>query len=369
MNPQMIRRRKDACRRTAVVCALLLGGCVAGDRTPAGSVATAWTEFYDEPRSSTDGDHTRAAGFSPRGSAVQAGAPHPQTIATVNGQPIARRRVVGLLLRSRGVEILEQLLGLQVAAMAATKRGLTVTRADVDLEYDLVLKSLTGPLSSSAPETPDHKAAERLLATVLADRNMSREELDTITRRNAYLRKMIESQQTFTEGQLRQEFQRVYGKRVRVRHIQLATLAQVARVKERLRAGEDFGELAGRYSANVAGAQNQGLLDPFSVEDEELPALFRKTAFALQPGEVSSAVRLGQTYHLIKLEEELPAADHRFADARGELEQSLRERVTQPAMAALLEKLLREANITIDDPILAEGFEKKHRGKGRLSAD
>ncbi len=368
MNVQMSERRKRACRRTTVVFALLLSGCAAGDRTPTGSVATAWTGFYDEPRGPADGDRARAAGFSPRGSAAQGGASNPQ-IATVNGQPIARSRVVGLLLRSRGAEILEQLIGLEVAAMAATRRGLTITRADIDREYDLVLTSLTGPLSSSAPEPPDHKAAERLLATVLADRNMSREELDTITRRNAYLRKISESQQTLTDGQLRQEFQRVYGERVRIRHIQLATLAQVARVRERLRAGADFGELAGSYSANVAGAKNQGLLDPFSAGDEELPALFRKTAFALQPGEVSSAVRLGEWYHLIKLEDVLPAADRNFADVRGELERSLRERVTQPAMAELLEKLLGEANITIDDPILAEAFERKHRDRGRLIPD
>ena len=365
----MSERRKRACRRTAAVFALLLSGCVAGDRTPTGSVATAWTGFYDEPRGPADDDRARAAGFTPRGSAAQEGALSPQTIAMVNGQPIARSRVVGLLLRSRGVEILEQLLGLEVAAMAATHRGLTITRADINREYDLVLKSLAGPLSSSAPEPPDDEAVERLLASVLAERSMSREELDTITRRNAYLRKIIESQQTLTEGQVQREFQRVYGKRVRVRHIQLATLAQVARMKERLRAGEDFGELAGRYSANVAGAENQGLLDPFSAEDEELPALFRKTAFTLETGEVSSAVRLGEWYHLIKLEDVLPAADRNFADVRGELERSLRERVTQPAMAKLLEKLLREANIAIDDPILAEGFERKHRERGRLIAD
>lgn len=365
----MSEQCKRVCLGTTAVFALLLSGCAAGDRTPTGSVATAWSGFYDEPCGPADGDHTRTAGLSPCGSAAQAGAPNPQTIATVNGQPIARRRVVGLLLRSRGVEILEQLIGLQVAAMAATRKGLTLTRTDIDREYDLVLRSVTGPLSSWAPGSPDHEAAERFLATALTDRHMSREELDTVTRRNAYLRKIVESQQTFTDGRLRREFQRVYGERVRVRHIQLATLTEVARVKERLRAGDDFGELAGLYSANPAGAENQGLLDPFSAKDEELPALFRKTAFALQPGEVSSAVRLGEWYHLIKLEEVLPAVDRSFADVHGELERSLRERLTQPAMAELLEKLLREANITIDDPILADGFEKNHRDKGRLIAD
>ncbi len=189
-------------------------------------------------------------------------------IATVNGKPILRDRVIGLLLRSHGAGVLEQLIGLETAAMAAAEKGLTITGADVDREYGRALRRLADPLASVTSTPFDRDAAEDLLETVLRTRNISREEFAIIMRRNAYLRKVIRAEHVVTEAQLREEFQRQYGQRIQVRHVQLASLSEVERVRERLAAGEDFGELAGRYSANAASARVGGLLEPFSAEND-----------------------------------------------------------------------------------------------------
>ena len=252
--------------------------------------------------------------------------------------------------------------------MAAADAGLTITQADIDREYEQALRSLGDPLSSITPEPFDRETAEHLLETVLSQRNVSREEFDVITRRNAYLRKIVESQQVLTEEQLRLEFGRLYGKRVQVRHIQLGTLAEVARVKERLAAGEDFGELAGRYSANTASARSDGLLDPFSAGDEEVPALLRETAFSLVPRQVSDAVRIGEWYHLVKVERLLPAVEKEFEQVRAELERSARRRLSGPAMYELFESLFRGASIEIHDPALEEAFNRKHEDRVRRAA-
>ena len=259
---------------------------------------------------------------------------------------------------------MEQLIGLEAAAAALAERGLTVTQADVEREHDRALRELADPLSSMTPGPLDREAARRVLDQVLAQRNMSRQEFDIITRRNAYLRKIVESEQLIIDGQLRQEYERIYGERVQVRHIQLGTLADVERVKERLAAGEDFAELAGRYSANSATAPNQGVLDPFSASDERVPAILRETAFPLAPGEISSAVRVGQWYHLLKLEKRLPPQTCKFEDVRDDVERSVRDRLAGPAMYALFERLFREATIRIHDPALAKAFDRKHLDRG-----
>ncbi|UCC32413.1 MAG: peptidylprolyl isomerase [Phycisphaerales bacterium] len=355
---------KRKCGWTALLCAVVLSGCDAPEKAPAGSVAAAWQRRDQAGAASASLSNQQAVTnrqvLIPRDTEAKE-----PTIATVNGRPVARRRVLDLLLKARGVEVLEQLIGLEAAATAAANAGLTVTQADVDREYEQALRNLADPLSSVTPKPFDRKAAERLLKTVLSQRNVSREEFDIITQRNAYLRKIVGSQQVLTEQQLRREFDRLYGKRVQVRHIQLGTLAEVARVKERLTAGEDFAELAGRYSANTASARSEGLLDPFSAGDEEVPALLREAAFSLEPGQVSDAVRIGEWYHLVKVERLLPAVEKEFEQVRAELERSARRRMAAPAMYELFESLFREATIEIHDPALAEAFHRKHEDRAR----
>ena len=355
------------CGWRALLCAVALCGCNAPGRPPTDTVAVAWQRRDQATAASASLPDQRAVSnrqvLIPRDTEAREA-----TIATVNGRPVARRRVLDLLLKARGVQVLEQLIGLEAAAMAAADAGLIITQADIDREYEQALRSLGDPLSSITPEPFDRETAEHLLETVLSQRNVSREEFDVITRRNAYLRKIVESQQVLTEEQLRLEFGRLYGKRVQVRHIQLGTLAEVARVKERLAAGEDFGELAGRYSANTASARSDGLLDPFSAGDEEVPALLRETAFSLVPGQVSDAVRIGEWYHLVKVERLLPAVEKEFEQVRAELERSARRRLSGPAMYELFESLFRGASIEIHDPALEEAFNRKHEDRVRRAA-
>jgi hypothetical protein len=109
-------------------------------------------------------------------------------IATVNGESILRGDLIRLLLESRGVGILEQLIGLKTASRAATERGIVVTQGDLDREHERALRGLSDPLSSITPDLSDREAAERLLDEVLTERGMSRDEFDIVTRRNAYLR-------------------------------------------------------------------------------------------------------------------------------------------------------------------------------------
>ncbi len=286
-----------------------------------------------------------------------------QPIATINGQPIARHRVVDLLLRAHGVGLLEQLIALEAAQALAAEKGLDVGAARFDWEYARALRRLVDPLSSITSGSFDREQAERLLDVILADRNMSRDEFMIVVRRNAYLRAIVESQQVVSERQLRAEYERAFGERVQVRHIQLATPAEVSRVKDRLDAGADFGELAGLYSGNVASARVGGLLEPFPANDDEVPELLREVAFSLEPGVVSSAVRIGSWYHLLTLERRIASEDRDFAEVRPVLQRRVRDRRADPAMERLYERLFREASIEIHDPVLREAFERKHPGR------
>ena len=216
-----------------------------------------------------------------------------EPIATVNGRAMQRHRIVDLLLRANGVGVLEQLVVLDAAAELATHKGLTITQADIDREYDAALRKLVDPFSGASSGNFDREAAERTLESVLAQRHISREEFRLGMRRHADLRRIGESELTFTREQLQAELQRRYGPRLEVRHIQLASPRSAARIRARLANGEDFAQLAREHSANLISAEAGGLLQPFSDKDDALPALFRQTASSLKAGEVSEAGRGG----------------------------------------------------------------------------
>jgi len=282
-----------------------------------------------------------------------------EPIATVNGRPLPRRRLVDMLLRSHGGAMLEQLVVLDVAEALAAEKGLVVTAGDIDREYELALKRLVESSSGLKSEQLDRAGAQDLLEAVLADRNTSEEEFRTVIRRNAYLRAIVESEQLITEEQVRQEYERVHAERVRIRHIQVAAIADVERIKERLTAGDDFSALARMYSANAASARAGGLLPPFSATDADVPELFRSVAFSLKPQEVSEALRIGPWYHFIRLEEKIPPQQQDFATVRDELEERVRDHLAQPAIERLFKELFQQAVVEIHDPVLRKAYEQR----------
>jgi len=95
-------------------------------------------------------------------------------------------------------------------------------------------------------------------------------------------------------------------------------------IREELKQGANFAQLAEKYSEDPGSAKNGGDLGYFTAEDM-VPA-FSKAAFALKVGEVSPPVETSFGYHLIQVtgrrEEKKPA----FAEVASEIEKTLQER-------------------------------------------
>lgn len=347
------KRNRGSLNRIGLTVLLLGPGCAAPPPASSPSVATAWQERDGTATS------TKASATSPASNASRA------PLATVNGRPVAAAQLVDLLLRSHGPGLLEQLVALYAAEDLAAKKSLSITDADVDKELDLALRRLVNPLAAATPKSFDRAEAEKVLETVLNERNISREEFFLPLRRNAYLRKVAQADMTITDAQLHDEYDRRFSERVRVRHIQLAGSAEASRLQERLATGEAFADLAGRYSANTASAKEGGLLDPISASDEVIPENLRRAAFALQPGQVSGVVRVGEWYHVLKLEERIPARTPDFTAVREDLARSVRDLLTEIRMRELYEQTLTAAAVEVQDPVLREAYDRRVKQRGK----
>lgn len=144
----------------------------------------------------------------------------------------------------------------------------------------------------------------------------------------------------------------------------------------RLRAGEDFGELARKYSEDGSGPLlgDLGFFKRGMMEPE-----FEAAAFALKaPGELSDVIESPYGLHLIKLTDRKPAKQIPFEDVRerlvGKLERQYREnavkewrarlipdsvaKLPEAELTALLDGLRREFNVAPAVEAAVQGEEK-----------
>ena len=84
-----------------------------------------------------------------------------------------------------------------------------------------------------------------------------------------------------------------------------AALAKINDVQKKLKKGDDFAELAKKYSEDPGSKDRGGDLGYFSKGDMVPP--FEKAAQALDVGQVSDVVQTDFGYHIIRVEEKKAA--------------------------------------------------------------
>lgn len=125
-------------------------------------------------------------------------------------------------------------------------------------------------------------------------------------------------------------------------------LAKAQDLEKRLKAGEDFGKLAGAESDDTGSAINGGDLGNFA-HGKMVPS-FDEAAFKLTPGQISDPVKSQFGYHIIKLESKETKS---FDEVKPEIEKKLRPEEAQKAMAEL-----EKSDKVVYDPVFFN-LEKK----------
>lgn len=117
-------------------------------------------------------------------------------------------------------------------------------------------------------------------------------------------------------------------------------LAKAQDLEKRLKAGEDFAQLASAESDDSGAMTNGGDLGTFG-HGRMVPS-FEEAAFKLTPGQISEPVKSQFGYHIIKVESRETKS---FDDVKPEIEKKLRPEEGKKAMDALK----KNTKVTLDD--------------------
>lgn len=113
-------------------------------------------------------------------------------------------------------------------------------------------------------------------------------------------------------------------------------------VQKKVKAGEDFAELARKFSEGPSG-KNGGDLGYFGRG--KMVKSFEAVAFSMKPGEVSDVVETRFGYHLIKVEDKKQAKPLAYADVKTKLDGHLKQQKEQLEIDKYISDLKKNAKI------------------------
>jgi len=119
--------------------------------------------------------------------------------------------------------------------------------------------------------------------------------------------------------------------------------------RERIRAGEDFADVAREVSLSP-DARDGGDLGFFSRG--VMPAEFDEAVFPLKEGTLSEVVRSPYGFHIFLVEEKTKAKDLSLDEVRGEITEILRRRQMEKLYIKFIVDIKKKAEIEIDQQLL-----------------
>lgn len=227
-------------------------------------------------------------------------------------------------------KLLDMLIDEKLQMKRAAELGIVVTDDEVNAEIENARKYFD---------------SEEKFNEFLKGQNMDLEYFKESVRREYTINKLVEK---LTEGiEITDEEVKDYYDAhqdefasVKASHILLDTKEEAEKMLARVKAGENFAELAKQYSKDPSAKENSGDLDYFRHGDMVEP--FEKAAFALKPGEISEIVQTDFGFHIIKVED---SKLDKFEDVKEQIKGNTLYEKKSSEYDKLLEEMRKDANI------------------------
>ncbi len=140
---------------------------------------------------------------------------------------------------------------------------------------------------------------------------------------------------------------------INTRHILLKSEEEAKQVRDKLQAGEDFSDLAKKYSIDPNAKVTGGEVG-FHPKGTLLPE-YETAAFKLaKVGQTSGIVKTQFGYHIIRLEGIKPPQYVPFAEVKDFIKQQLIQEKQKDVLDKYIEELKKSAKITINEELLKD---------------
>lgn len=248
-------------------------------------------------------------------------------VATVDGEKILQTELDEALRSQYGAEMLNTLIDNKIIELEAKKEDITVSDDAIKAEYDELVESYGG---------------EDVLQETLDANGLTKDSVQDNIRMYLLTKNVIANSIDISDEELKQYFEENKDdynqqEQVAASHIFLEDEATAKEVEAKLKAGEDFAELAKTYSIDTDTSEDGG--DLGYISRGQMDEQFEEAAFALEKDEVSGVVQSAEGYHIIKVTGKVPAEEAVFEDVKDEVYETLLEsRINEEYSTWLTEK-------------------------------
>jgi parvulin-like peptidyl-prolyl isomerase len=235
--------------------------------------------------------------------------------------------------------VLKQMINSELLYQQATKNKIKITNDEINAEIDKIKENF------SSPEEFDN---------ILKTNNLTLNQLKEDIKRNLMITHIMDdtkSKVNITYDELKEYFKEneesfFEAEKVHARHILVETEEEALDIIRQLKEGiVDFAELAKEKSTGPS-AENGGDLGFFTKG--QMVKEFEDVAFALQPGEISDAVKTQFGFHIIKCEEKKDEHQSSFEESKEQINNFLRYQKENDAITKLISDLKENADVVIN---------------------
>ncbi|RME26327.1 MAG: hypothetical protein D6800_06490, partial [Candidatus Zixiibacteriota bacterium] len=165
---------------------------------------------------------------------------------------------------------------------------------------------------------------------------------------DALYQKHVMDKIKITDAELKAYWDKLEYK-LRASQIQLKDPDTAQMIFERAKAGEDFEQLAYKYSVTPSAKRDRGDIGYFVWGAYGLPDEILEAAFQMEPGEISPPVKTQYGYHIIKLTDKQPNESRRdFESMKDEIRRQLTNRKRVQLAQAFIDQMKQKYPFTID---------------------
>jgi hypothetical protein len=264
-------------------------------------------------------------------------------VAHINGtEPITRRELGEFLMARGGADKLELLINKIIIENEAKRLGISVTEVEMEAAF---LSDLEG-LGEGGVKKGD------FVNIVLPKYNKSLYEwMEDVIRPRLLMTKMVAGGIVVSDDEVQKQFEREYGEKRRVQIIMWPTgddQKSILATYEKIRTNQDEFDRAALKMANPSLAAAKGYIKPICRHTPSDDDRIEKTAFRLNPGEISEIMQTAQGYVVLKMHEVIPPdtkIDRNAVKAR--LEKQAFDEKLSAAIPAQFKKLKEKAAPTV----------------------